>query len=474
MPSIPDDVRQHLEQHDQQHVFRWWDQLDQAERDELVSQLRGLDLRELLDLFHNRTKCNPLPDPELIQPVPVIPDDSPSNQEAKRRGEESLGAGEVAALVVAGGQGTRLGFEHPKGMFPIAPVSNKSLFALHAEKVLALRRRYGRPVPLLLMTSPATHAETMQFFEENHRFGLPADEVYFFTQGTMPAIDLATGKLLLESRSRLFLSPDGHGGTLTALADIGLLDRLRRLGIKQVFYFQVDNPLVKVCDPTFLGHHLQARAQVSSRVIPKESPGDRLGVFAQVNGRCMIIEYSDLPDDLARQTDANGRLRLWAGSPAIHYFEVDFLEHVTGESRIPFHIARKKVPCLDAKGNLVQPEKENALKFERFVFDVLPLADRWTVVETPRREEFAPLKNASGADSPESARKAISRQAADWLAQRGTAVPRDAAGEPLFPLEISPLFALDAEELRRRLVEPLKVEGPTLLDAPAKAAVGKP
>jgi UDP-N-acetylglucosamine/UDP-N-acetylgalactosamine diphosphorylase len=198
-------------------------------------------------------------------------------------------------------------------------------------------------------------------------------------------------------------------------------------------------------------------------VIPKESPGDRLGVFAQINGRCTIIEYSDLPDDLARQTDANGRLQLWAGSPAIHYFEVDFLEHVTrGENRIPFHIARKKVPCLDAGGNLVQPQKENALKFERFVFDVLPLADRWTVVETPRREEFAPLKNASGADSPESARKAISRQAADWLARSGTAVTRDAAGEPLYPLEISPLFAIDAEELCRRLSKPVEIKGPTL------------
>jgi UDP-N-acetylglucosamine/UDP-N-acetylgalactosamine diphosphorylase len=320
-------------------------------------------------------------------------------------------------------------------------------------------------VPFQIMTSPATHDETVHFFKQHRHFGLPAGEFFFFEQGTMPALDLATGKLLLEAPGRLFLSPDGHGGTLTALADSGLLARLQVQGIKQLFYFQVDNPLIKVADPTFLGHHLEARAEVSSRVIPKNGPADKLGNFVQVHGRCTIIEYSDLPEDLARQTDANGRLHLWAGSPAIHYFDLDFLDKVTkGPNRIPFHVAKKKVPHLDEGGNFVQPQKENALKFERFIFDVLPLADRWTVVETSREEEFAPLKNATGADSPQEVKKAITHLAADWLTHCGTHVPTDAAGEPSFPLEISPLLALDADELCRRLPKPLEIKGPTLLD----------
>ncbi len=363
---------------------------------------------------------------------------------------------------MAGGQGSRLGFDHPKGMFPVGPVSGKTLFQIHAEKVLALSRRYGKPVPFLVMTSPATHDETVAFFREQGHFGLPAGGVHFFEQGTMPALDLATGKLLMEAPGRLFTSPNGHGGTLTALADSGLLDELRRQGIRQVFYFQVDNPLVKVCDPVFLGHHLAADAEVSAKVVPKESPTDKLGNFVRVGGRLTVIEYSDLPESLAKQTDAGGRLRIWAGSPAIHLFALDFLDRVTrGAARIPFHVARKKVPHLDEQGRPVQPAKENALKFEMFIFDVLPLADRWVLQETSRREEFQPLKNAEGADSPAAVRQAVSDLAADWLAKAGVAVPRRPDGSAAVPLEISPLYALDADELAAKVDRSLRITGPT-------------
>ena len=216
-----------------------------------------------------------------------------------RLGEEALRAGEVAVLVVAGGQGTRLGFDHPKGLFPIGPVSNKSLFQIHAEKVLALRRRYGAAVPLLVMTSQATHAATEAFFAENRYFGLPKEEVHFFRQGTMPALDLATGKLLMEAPGRLFLSPDGHGGTLTALASSGLLARLRKKGIRHIFYFQVDNPLVKVADPDVprlphrqalrgvVARHSQTRADRQARQLcaaRRPLLHDRILGFALGNG----------------------------------------------------------------------------------------------------------------------------------------------------------------------------------------------
>ncbi len=466
MTAIPNDLRQCLREFGQEHVLAWWDRLDDPGRDALLAQLRALDLARLEQLYEGRDRTFEIPSPKRIAPAAVVRLGSDPS-DARRRGENALRRGEVAVLLVAGGQGSRLGFDHPKGMYPIGPTTGRPLFQIHAEKVLALRRRYATRVPFLVMTSDATHDETESFFKDYRYLGLPAEDVVFFRQGTMPALDLETGKLLMEAPGRLFTGPNGHGGTLTALEEHGLLDRLRGQGVCHIFYFQVDNPLVKVADPAFLGRHLAADAEVSSKVVAKNSPTDRLGNMVLIDGRCGIIEYSDLPEELALRTDEHGRLWLWAGSPAIHLFSLDFLDRVTrGEARIPFHTARKKVPYLDAAGNLVRPEKENALKFEMFIFDVLPLADRWTVVETSRREEFEPLKNATGPDSPETVRQALSDLAADWLERAGVSVPRRPDGSAAVPIELSPLFALDAEEVAAGVPSGFRVEGPTILARP--------
>ena len=459
MHHLPHELHQQLHEHGQGHVLTWWDELTADERRTLTEQVQALDLPVLRELFEKRDCSYAVPTADRIEPVPVVAHDAPTNAAVRPLGEQALRNGEVAVLVVAGGQGSRLGFEHPKGMFAVGPVSGKSLFQMHAEKVLATGQRHGKPLPFLVMTSPATDAETRQFFAEQRNFGLSAEEVIFFQQGTMPALDLATGKLLLEQRCQLFLSPDGHGGTLTALADSGLLDRLKERGVRHVFYFQVDNPLTKVADPTFLGHHVAQRAEASSKIVGKRDALEKVGVFAQVDGRCTMIEYSDLPPELAKQTDEAGKLLLWAGNPAIHIFNVAFMERVTrGADRIPFHVAKKKVPHLDANGQLVQPTRENALKFERFIFDVLPLAERWTLIETLRQEEFAPLKNATGADSPETVRRALCNLAADWLKRAGVEVPRDAEGNATEAVEISPLLALDADELAAKLKDKSDVQ----------------
>jgi UDP-N-acetylglucosamine/UDP-N-acetylgalactosamine diphosphorylase len=493
MMTVPADLHERLRKHGQEHVVAWWERLSDPERKELLDQLNALNLDQLRQLYTQKDKSYRLPSMERISPIPVVRPDA-GGEQARRRGEESLRHGEVAVLMVAGGQGSRLGFEHPKGMFGIGPVTNKCLFQIHAEKVLALSRRYGRAIPFLVMTSPATDAETQAFFKEHRYYGLPADQVHFFCQGTMPALDMETGKLLMEAPGRLFASPNGHGGTLTALADSGLLDRLRRQGIQHIFYFQVDNPLVEVADPQFLGQHLAAGslwarwlsacwsevklpgkhplagAEASSKVVPKEGPADKLGNLVLVDDRCTIIEYSDLSPAQAGRTDQSGQLFFWAGSPAIHIFTVDFLSRVTqGETRMPFHVARKKVPHLDAQGQRVEPVKENALKFELFIFDVLPMADRWTVVEANRAEEFAPLKNGSGPDSPGTVRQAMSNLAADWLEKAGVHVPRTANGDAAVPLEISPLFALDADELAAKLNRGMSIQKPTYLEQAASA-----
>jgi len=431
--------------------------------DELRPQLEGVDLDELARLFARRHEKAVKIDPARIQPLPREMDDDLGEADLRRLehamvGEEAYKAGQVAFLVVAGGQGTRLGFDHAKGLYPVGPISKKSLFQLHAEKVLAIQRRFDKPFPLLVMTSPATDAETRQFFAQHNNFGLADCDVWLFCQGTMPAIDYETGKLLLEAPGKLFLSPNGHGGTLTGLADSGLLDRLENAGIDTVYYFQVDNPLVCLHDPFFVGQHLARGAEVSTKVLPKASASEKVGNVVLLDGRCAIIEYSDLDESLANLTNAHGKPVLWAANPAIHLFDVRFLRRVTKNAdNMPWHLAHKKVPYLNERGDKVVPTENNAVKFERFIFDVLPLAERWTVFPTTREAEFAPLKNAEGADSPATVRAALIAQAAEWLATAGVDIPPGAV------VEISPLFALDPEELARKVVRKMRIVGATYL-----------
>jgi UDP-N-acetylglucosamine/UDP-N-acetylgalactosamine diphosphorylase len=464
MQDVPNDLRQRLRQHGQEHVLAGWDRLDDEQRSALVRQLEAIDFDELARLHAKRARKADKIDPARIAPLPKVGHDESQRAQNQSRGEEAFRKGQVAFLVVAGGQGTRLGFEHAKGFYPVGPITGKTLFQFHTEKVLALQRRYGRPLPLLVMTSPATDVETRKFYAENKFFGLPESDVWFFSQGTMPALDWDTGKLLMEAPGQLFLSPNGHGGTLTGLADSGLLSRLEERGIRTVYYFQVDNPIVNLADAEFIGQHLAQDAQVSTKVLPKASAKERVGNVLLLNGKCAIIEYIELDPELANLTDEAGHLRFWAANPAIHLFDVPFLRKVTRDTEsMPWHLAHKKVPHINERGESVVPTSDNALKFERFIFDVLPLAERWTVAATTRAAEFAPLKNKEGDDSPATVHAALIGQAADWLRQAGIDVPRDAQGTPTVPLEISPLFALDAEELTRKVDRKLRIDRPTYL-----------
>lgn len=459
MPAPPPDLLARLRHHGQDHVLAGWHGLPPADRDALVRDLAAVDFAELDTLFRKRNHTSDaLPTADRLAPLPVEDGDS-LGESAVARGEDALRNGEVAVLLVAGGQGSRLGFDKPKGMFPVGPVSGASLFQIHAEKVFALSRKAGKPVPFLVMTSPATHADTVAFFADHRDFGLEPGQVTFFQQGTMPALDLETGKLLLEAPGKLFLSPNGHGGTLTALADTGLLADLKARGVRHVFYFQVDNPLVFVADPAFVGRHIAVGSDASSKVVFKDRPEEKVGVLALVDGKCGIVEYSDLPKELAAEREPSGELRYRAGNPAIHVFSVGFLERVTsGAGRLGFHVARKKVPHWNPMtGEQVSPTSENALKFELFVFDALPLAEKWLAVSVRREDEFAPLKNADGADSPATCRELQIARAVRWLASAGVSVP---AG---IPVEVSPRFALTAAELAAKIPTGFTVAGPTVV-----------
>jgi len=380
--------------------------------------------------------------------------------EARRRGVEALAAGQIGVLLVAGGQGSRLGFDHPKGLFRIGPVSGASLLQIHFEKALASARRYGAAVPIYMMTSPVTHDEQVEFLDAHQRFGLAGDDVVLFRQGTMPSVDANTGKLLLAEKDSLFLSPDGHGGMVAALAASGAIEHMKRRGIQHLFYLQVDNPLTPIADPEFVGHHLLANSELTSMAVAKQTPKDRLGVFAVIDGRLQVIEYSDLPDDVAELRDPDGTLKFWAGSIAVHVFSVAFLERALAlKDAMPFHIARKKVAYIDQSGQLVQPAEPNALKFERFIFDLLPHANNPLVVEYAERDVFAPLKNAPGAerDTPEYVHRFMIAQHRQWLEAAGTRVADGVA------VEISPLWALDAEAAAARSDLPRSIETPSYL-----------
>lgn len=458
----------------QGHLLNWWDELDASGRDALLGQIEKIDLAQVNGLVETlvRQQVSTVPDPARVRPIEVcrLPKTDAERVELRHiadAGTRALSAGEVAVVMVAGGSGTRLGFEGPKGTYPIGPVSASSLFQIHAEKIVALGRRYGKPIPLYVMTSPENYDDTVRFFDENDRFGL--DHVRFFTQGEMPAVDRESGRILLSEKGQIATSPDGHGGTLTALAQRGpggapsCLDEMSMRGIRSLFYFQVDNPLVRIADPAFLGLHRQANAEMSFKVIEKLVPDEKVGVVVSVDGKPQVIEYSDLDPELAERRAAEGNLELWAGSIAIHILELDFVARLAGRAELPFHRADKKVPFVDDSGTVVQPSSANAVKFERFIFDALPLATRWTLVETNRSLEFEPLKNATGPDSPATVRQRMSDLFADWLERAGATVSRRPDGTVPFGVEISPLFALDATELKSKITPGLVVEGPLYL-----------
>ena len=459
------DLRQRLLSANQVGILSHWEKLSPHEQSLVERQLESIDLEFLANLFDKRNFPFALPETEKITAVPVL-HPSTNFTEAKNEGLKALAKGEVAILMVAGGQGSRLGTLQPKGTWPITPITQKSLFELHSEKVLTLSKKANRNIPFLIMTSPATHDQTVTFFTSHAFFGLKKEQVIFFTQGTMPAVDLDTGTILFEEPAKVFASPDGHGGTLTALKKAGLLEQLKSQGIKHLFFFQVDNPLVQIADPVFIGHHISHRSQLSSKVILKDSPTDKLGNFIQVEGRCQIIEYSDLPLELANRKKHDGSLFIDTGNPAIHLFDVDFLNVVSSNcDALPFHLARKKVPHVDANLSKVVPEKENAWKFERFIFDIFPLAERWLLVSTKRDEEFAPLKNAQGADSPETAKQAQCKLFIQWLEKAGIKMPAYSATPEV---EISPSFAMDAAELSQKLPNNFQAKFPLLLQANSK------
>ena len=456
--QVPEKIEAQLEDAGQQHLVRFWDGLSETQQQSLTDQIAAIDFKELAAIAgkassENEAVANPaeraIP-PQTVVRLPQTEGDLARLDEATRLGRQALAAGKVAAVLVAGGQGTRLGFPHPKGMFPVGPVSQNTLFQIFCEQLIARSERAGVTIPYLIMTSAATHDETVSFFESNDMFGLPPGSVHFFQQGSMPAVDsipdeAGTHRVLMAGPGTIATSPDGHGGILTALKSSGLLDQVRANGVEHLYYHQVDNPTAIVCDPTCIGFHIQTESDMSTKVVEKVTPQEKMGVVVEVDGKTQIIEYSELTGDLASKTDADGNWIFWAGNTAMHVFRCDFLDQLTSSSDgLTFHVARKNVPYVDESGNAVKPDdpaNPNAFKFERFIFDALPAASNALVLEASRAREFNPVKNREGADSPETAKAALVDIARNWLASNGHDIPANTT------VEISPLFALEESDL---------------------------
>jgi UDP-N-acetylglucosamine/UDP-N-acetylgalactosamine diphosphorylase len=449
-PVTESDVRRQYESLGQGHLFVHWGARPASMRARLLEDLRGLDLVQLAELQARLVTDAGQPGPADISPAPYVPlAESSCDSAARDAGEEAIRAGKTAFLTVAGGQGSRLGFEGPKGMYPASPIRGLSLFALLAEKILAARRWYGIATPWMVMTSRQNRAATEEYFEAEGFFGLGRGDVRFFTQGMLPALTPA-GRLVMAPDGGLFLSPNGHGGVIEALRREGLLAGLLDRGVEDIFYFQVDNPLVTVPDPVFLGVHRRGGSQVSSKVVRKAYPEEKLGSICVVGGRPCVLEYSDMPADLMAARDRAGGLLFPQGSIAIHVFQAAFLAGAEKAVRLPWHLARKRVRALNPTPGGTDIQEEEAIKMETFVFDSIPLARQALFFEVERAEEFAPLKNRDGVDSVQTCREGQVEKAARWLEACGVAVPRDAKGMPAHAIEISPLFAADRAVLAAR------------------------
>lgn len=432
-----------LEKNGQEHLLRFWTKLKKAERTALLEQIASIDFKEV-------KRCQAMLPGASAQAVAPAKKGRPTApkvaqlkgaalKRAREAGEAELRAGRVGVLLVAGGQGSRLGFDGPKGAYEIGPTTAASLFFYHARKVLALSMRYAVEIPFYVMTSVANYDATVAHFEENEYFGLDPKNVVFFRQGMWPGMT-ADGKIILDAPGHVFMSPDGHGGMIAALKANGCFADMKSRGVKTLFYFQVDNPLVEIADPAFIGLHVLENSEYSLKLCAKRDPNEGLGMVVKRDGHFDMIEYTEMTDEMNNRRTKSGDLYFKYGSPAIHVFDRAFLEREAAKD-MPLHLAHKKIATVDECGGVVRPSEPNGYKFEKFIFDALPDAKGVTCFAFDRAEEFSPVKNAEGKDSPDTCRADMQAKWRRQLAAAGVVVSETT------PVDIDPVYALDAEEL---------------------------
>ena len=394
-----------LKKYGQLHVLKYYEELSKEEQEALITQIENTDL-EVLSLCQKKEELNPR---GKITPIQVmqLPEIEQKREEYTKCGLEAIKAGKVGAVLLAGGMGTRLGSDAPKGVYNIGLTKDVFIFQRLVENLLDIVHQAGAWIPLYIMTSDKNHDTTTAFFQEKNYFGYNPDYVTFFMQDMAPAADYQ-GKVYLEAKNKMSTSPNGNGGWFLSMMKWGVVDKIREAGVEWLNVFAVDNVLQRIADPCFIGATIQQDCAVGSKVVRKNAPDEKVGVMCLEDGKPSIVEYYELTDELMNAKDENGDPAYYFGVILNYLFRVADLEKMAA-GNLPLHIVEKKIPYLDEQGNAVKPEEPNGYKFENLVLDMIHQLDSCLPFEVVREKEFAPIKNKTGVDSVESARALLQK-----------------------------------------------------------------
>lgn len=400
-----DELESKLKSANQLQILSAYNRADDDTKKELIDQVERIDFSQIADLYET-TKHEVNFNNDVIEAIPYIDKEKLSENELNRYlklGEDEIKAGRYSVVTMAGGQGTRLGHKGPKGTFDIGLDSHKSIFEILIDSLKLDSEKYGVTIPWYIMTSKENNGDTVKFFEDNNYFGYDKNAIRFFEQGKLPMVD-ESGKILINEKGIIKEASDGHGGIFQSMKKNGVTDDMNKKGIKWAFVGPVDNILVKMVDPVLLGIMIDQNVQAGGKSTVKANAAEKVGVFCKRNGKPGVVEYTEISKEMAERKNENGELVFAESHLNCNMFSVKAIEEVANKN-LPYHIAHKKASYIDENGNLVVPEKPNAYKFESFIFDAFDMLDDMAILRVKREEEFAPVKNAEGTDSPETARK---------------------------------------------------------------------
>ena len=400
-----EEIKRKLKKYGQEHLLNFYDTLDEKKQEKLLEQIERIDF-ELINSLYNKTKDGIKQEDSDVEPIDFI-DKYKLNDKYKyyeEIGKKAIKEGKLAAVTMAGGQGTRLGHKGPKGTFDIGLDSHKSLFELLCDYLKSESKKYGVDIPWFIMTSRENNKDTVDFFKKNKYFGYEKN-IYFFIQGQLPMID-TEGKILIGEDGLIKEAADGHGGVYESLVKSGMVNKMKELGIEWVFIGGVDNCLVKMVDPVLMGIAIDKHVTAAGKSVVKANPHEKVGAFCKKNGKPSVVEYSEITDEMAEARDENGELLYGESHILCNLFNISAIERM-GSQPLPYHSAFKKATYIDKDGNKVVPDSPNAFKFEAFLFDAFGEVDDMAILRVKREEEFAPVKNAdsAGVDCPSTARE---------------------------------------------------------------------
>ena len=397
---------QKLEKYDQYHIIELLDKIDENKKSELIDQIKNIDFQQITELYENTKKEIEFQE-KVIEPIKFFDKEKIDKKKVKKLdelGSKVIEKGEYAVVTMAGGQGTRLEHLGPKGTFKLDIYGKgKYLFEILTENLKQASKKYGAVIPWYIMTSKDNHDETVEFLEKHNYFGYSKKDVILFKQGDLPLVDLQ-GKFLINKEFKITESSDGNGGVYSSLRKSGAIADMKERGIKWVFIGGVDNVLLEMADTTLLGMAIEENVQIASKSIIKANPYEKVGVFCKMNEYPKVIEYSELPEKMAKEKANNGELKFAEAHIMCNLYTIDAIEKISKESLI-YHHATKRNSYINEEGKEVFPTKENSYKFEAFVFDAFEFFDDIAILRGKREEDFAPIKNKEGVDSPRTAKE---------------------------------------------------------------------